>query len=143
MSQKPLWYRWTRIGVIGFSIIATGSLLFKYTVPTDEQLIARFSPEIRADYERNRKLRQMEQQELMQIAQETAASDEPIWKTGSIKSPFEKEGRNVDPKLVDVQLFNKQRGDDYKKDEISRAAQELQEAEKLAAEKKKGWFSRK
>lgn len=142
MSQKPLWYRWTRVGVVGFSIIATGSLLFKYTVPTDEQLIAKFSPEIRAEYERNKEIRQKEQQELMKIARETAASDEPIWKTGRIKSPFEKDGRNTDPKLVDIEKYNRERGDEFKKMEVEMAQQELREAEELES-KKKGWFSRK
>lgn len=142
MSQKPLWYRWTRVGVVGFSIIATGSLLFKYTVPTDEQLIAKFSPEIRAEYERNREIRQKEQQELMKIARETAASDDPIWKTGRIKSPFEKDGRNTDPKLVDIEKYNRERGDEFKKLEVERAQQELREAEELVSQKK-GWFSRK
>ncbi|CAG90640.2 DEHA2G14124p [Debaryomyces hansenii CBS767] len=142
MSQKPLWYRWARVGVVGFSIIATGSLLFKYTVPTDEQLIAKFSPEIRAEYERNREIRQKEQQELMKIARETAASDDPIWKTGRIKSPFEKDGRNTDPKLVDIEKYNRERGDEFKKSEVERAQQELREAEELVSQKK-GWFSRK
>jgi hypothetical protein len=142
MSQKPLWYRWARVGVVGFSIIATGSLLFKYTVPTDEQLIAKFSPEIRAEYERNREIRQKEQQELMKIARETAASDDPIWKTGRIKSPFEKDGRNTDPKLVDIEKYNRERGDEFKKLEVERAQQELREAEELVSQKK-GWFSRK
>lgn len=129
MSQKPLWYRWTRVGVVGFSIIATGSLLFKYTVPTDEQLIAKFSPEIRAEYERNREVRQKEQQELMKIAKETAASNDPIWKTGKIKSPFEKDGRNTDPKLVDIEKYNRERGDEFKRLEVEKAQQELKEAE--------------
>ena len=142
MSQKPLWYRWARVGVVGFSIIATGSLLFKYTVPSDEQLIAKFSPEIRAEYERNKEIRQKEQQELMKIARETAASDEPIWKTGRIKSPFEKDGRNTDPKLVDIEKYNREQGDEFKKMEVERAQQELREAEELASQKK-GWFSRK
>lgn len=130
------------MGVVGFSIIATGSLLFKYTVPTDEQLIAKFSPEIRAEYERNKEIRQKEQQELMKIARETAASDEPIWKTGRIKSPFEKDGRNTDPKLVDIEKYNRERGDEFKKMEVEMAQQELREAEELES-KKKGWFSRK
>lgn len=142
MSQKPLWYRWTRVGVVGFSIIATGGLLFKYTVPTDEQLIAKFSPEIRAEYERNKEMRQKEQQELMRIAQETAASNEPIWKTGKIKSPFEKDGRNTDPKLVDIEKFYRERGNDFKRKEIEQAERELREVEELTSQKK-GWFSRK
>lgn len=142
MSQKPLWYRWARVGVVGFSIIATGSLLFKYTVPTDEELIGRFSPEIRAEYERNKEMRQKEQQELMKIAIETSSSSEPIWKTGKIMSPFEKDGRNTDPKLVDIEKFNRKRGDEFKKKEIERAEQDLREAEELVSQKK-GWFSRK
>ncbi|GEQ69332.1 hypothetical protein JCM33374_g3003 [Metschnikowia sp. JCM 33374] len=82
--------KWVRMLTAGGSIVGTGVLLFKYTVPTDEELIARFSPEIRAEYERSKALRQKEQQELMKIAQETAKSNDPIWKTGKIGSLLRK-----------------------------------------------------
>lgn len=137
MSQKPLWYRWARVYFTGFSIIGFGVLCFKYTVPTDEQLIARFSPEVRAEYEKGRELRRQEQQELMKIAQKTAASSDPIWKTDKIKSPFEKDGRGVDPKLVDRENFFKKSADEVKRSQVQAAALELEEAEKLA---KKSWW---
>lgn len=135
---KPLWYRWARVYVTGFSIVATGVLLYNYTVPTDEELIARFLPENRANYERNRKLRQLEQQELMRIAQETAASKDPVWKTGKIQLPFEKDTRGIDPKLVDKPAFFQQEQDDVRRQEVDRARAELAEAEQL--KKKKWWF---
>ncbi|CAK7895766.1 assembly factor Cbp4p [[Candida] anglica] len=140
MSEKPLWYRWARVGFMGASIIGTGVLLFKYTTPTDEELIARFSPEVRREYDRNRALRQQEQQQLMNIAKETAASNDPIWKTGKIKSPYERETRNTDPKLVDPEKFFQKQAEDFKKQEIKKAEQDFQEAETLLAQQKKSWF---
>ena len=60
-------------------------VLFWYTIrPTDEQLIARFSPEVKADYERNKELRQQEQKRLIEIVKETSSSSDPIWKAGPI-----------------------------------------------------------
>lgn len=137
---KPMWYKWARVWVTGASIVGTGVFLFKYTVPTDEELIAKFSPEIRADYERNKSLRQKEQQELMKIVQETAKSNDPIWKTGKIKSPFEKEGRGVDPHLVDKVKFFKDEEDARRKEEVARANEELMETEQLVSQSKKRWW---
>lgn len=138
--EKPLWYRWARVWVTGGAIIGTGLLLFKYTVPTDEQLIARFSPEIRADYERNKALRQREQQELMKIVQETAKSDDPIWKTGRIMSPFEKDTRGVDPRLVNKTQFFSDQEMDKKKQEVELANVEVLETEALLTQAKKLWW---
>lgn len=124
----------------GVSIVGTGVLLFKYTVPSDEELIARFSPEIRAEYERGKSLRQKEQEELMKIAQETAKSNDPIWKTGKIASPFEKDTRGMDPKLVDVQNFYQEKELNKRKQEVELANAELLETEKLVAQSKKLWL---
>lgn len=137
---KPLWYRWARVWVTGGSIIGFGVLCFKYTTPTDEELIARFSPEVRANYERNKALRQKEQQELMLIARETAKSNDPIWKTGKIMSPFEKDGRGVDPKLVDAVQFFKDEEESRRREEVAQASAELAETEKLVKEKKSRWW---
>lgn len=136
---KPLWYRWARVYATGGAIIGTGVLLYTYTVPTDEQLVAAFSPEIRANYERNRALRQREQEELMKIVQETAQSNEPIWKTGRITSPFEKETRGQDPRLVDQKVFFHEQELAKKREEVAAADAELAETEALIA-KPKGWW---
>lgn len=138
--SKPLWLRWTRVFATGGAIIGTGVLLYKYAVPSDDELISRFSPEVRAEYEHNRLLRQKEQEEVMKIARETSKSRDPIWKTGPIKSPFEKDGRNMDPKLVDAELFHRSEADEHKKKEIEEAQQQLQRADALAREKKSWWM---
>lgn len=122
----------------GGCIIGTGVLLYIYTTPTDEELIASFSPEIRADYEKNRELRQQEQMEVMKIAQKTAKSNDPIWKTGPIGSPFEKEQRNLSQQMVDQQLFFNERAKKEHMDEIQKAQLEIDEAKKLAG--KKPWW---
>ncbi|KAJ8139528.1 hypothetical protein OY671_007261 [Metschnikowia pulcherrima] len=132
--------KWARMLGTGVSIVGTGVLLFKYTVPSDEELIARFSPEIRAEYERGKSLRQKEQEELMKIAQETAKSNDPIWKTGKIASPFEKDTRGMDPKLVDVQNFYQEKELNKRKQEVELANAELLETEKLVAQSKKSWL---
>ncbi|CAM9010565.1 unnamed protein product [Wickerhamomyces anomalus] len=46
--EKPLWYRWARVYAVGFGIIGFGFLLYNNIVPTDEELISRLSPELRA-----------------------------------------------------------------------------------------------
>ena len=131
MSTRPLWYRWARVGFYGGAIIATGVVLFKYTTPTDEQLIASFSPEVRAEYEKSRELRQKEQQAL----------NDPIWKTGSIKSPFEKDGRYVDPKMVDPQALLRESAAEQQRIETEEANRKMEETERLLNEKGKKWWS--
>lgn len=139
--ERPLWYRWAKIVVYGAGIVTSGVLLFKYTVPTDEELISRFSPEVRAQYEKNRALRQKEQEELMKIVQKTAASNDPIWKAGPIGSPFEKDTRRTNPNLVDQQKFYAQQGAEFKKEQIEAANKELEELNELVGQKKKHWWS--
>lgn len=139
LTPKPLWYRWARVYFAGACIIGTGVLLFKYNTPTDEELIARFSPQVRAEYEKSRELRQLEQQELMKIVQKTAASNDPIWKTGPIGSPFEKDQRNLSQKLVDEQLFANNKRDLEILDSLTKAQLELEETEKLIENKKSSW----
>ncbi|CUM63162.1 uncharacterized protein PRCAT00000729001 [Priceomyces carsonii] len=138
--QRPLWVSWARVFLTGAGIIGTGVVLYKYTVPTDDQLIASFSPEIRAEYERDREFRQKEQQAVMDNARETAASDNPIWMAGKIKSPFDKDTRGMDPQLVDYELFRKLKNDDFKQEQIKRAQEDLAETEKLSS-KKRSWWS--
>jgi hypothetical protein len=138
--SKPLWYRWGRVYFAGFCIIGSGVVLFKYTTPTDEELIAAFSPDVRADYERNKEFRKREQEELRRIGQITAALNDPIWKTGPIGSPFEKDQRDMGQQLIDYNDFQKKTGDEFKKLEISKANQELLETEKLVKQKKSSWW---
>lgn len=89
----------------GGGIIGLGALLFKFTVPTEEELLSKMSPEIRAQVEKNRELRQQEQKMVMEIAQKTAKSDEPIWKTGELYNPWEGTGNKL---LVDKVNFEKE-----------------------------------
>lgn len=77
----------------------------------------------------------------MKIVKQTAALNDPIWKTGQIKSPFERDTRGVDPKLVDQELFHKKVADDFKKSEIDKANSELQEAERLSVQSSKRWWA--
>lgn len=89
----------------GGGIIGLGVLLFKFTVPTDEELLSKMSPEIRAQVEKNRELRQQEQRMVMEIAQKTAKSGQPIWKTGELYNPWEGTGNKL---LVDKVNFERE-----------------------------------
>jgi hypothetical protein len=141
--DKPLWYRWARVYATGFAIVMTGVLLFKYTTPTEEELISKLSPELRLQYERERKLRQREQQELIKIVQETAASNDPIWKTGSIKSPWERDTEKVNLK----EKYERELSQQNQLNEIERVRLQLEIAQAQTREetdanlKKRTWFS--
>lgn len=137
--SKPLWYRWARVYFAGGCIIGTGALLYRYTTPTDDQLISAFSPEVRAEYEAARELRRLEQAEVMRIAKQTSSSNDPIWKTGAIGSPFDLLERNPNQKLVDYEAYKMKKAEDQLKDDVDAATREMNELEEL--KKKKRWFS--
>lgn len=99
----------------GGGIIGLGVLLFNFTVPTEEELLARMSPEIRAQVEQNRELRQQEQQMVMEIAKKTAASDKPIWQTGELYNPWEGTGNKL---LIDKINFEKEQAENKLKNEL-------------------------
>ncbi|WLF76925.1 assembly factor cbp4 [Lodderomyces elongisporus] len=142
MAEKPLWYRWARVYFAGGCLVGLGVVLYKTIRPTDEELISRFSPEIRAEYERNKELRQKEQQRLMEIVKKTSASTDPIWKTGPIGSPLEKDQRNLSMQLVDQELFHKTKEEEKQKAEINKSVEESKEVERLLRENKnqKSWW---
>ncbi|CDO96105.1 unnamed protein product [Kluyveromyces dobzhanskii CBS 2104] len=135
-------FRWGKVFAAGGSIILTGVLLFKYTTPTDEQLIQALSPELRLQYERERNLRQAEQQELMKMVQETMKSNDPIWRTGSVDSPWERNG----PQTTKDQ-FQRLKADQVQKEELDRIRQELDKIRGESLTKtnevvsKKSWWS--
>lgn len=104
--------------VWGGGIIGLGVVLFKYTVPTDEELFARMSPEIRAQVEAQRALRQREQQELMELVKRTSASNEPVWKTGGLYSPWEGTGNKLE---VDKVALERELAQDRARSELERA----------------------
>ncbi|CCH40597.1 Assembly factor CBP4 [Wickerhamomyces ciferrii] len=141
--EKPLWYRWARVYAVGASIVGFGVVAYLYATPTDEELINRLSPELRAQYERERGLRRKEQEELIKIVKQTSASQDPIWMTGPIKSPLENHGTQ----LADVkQQYEKQVAEQKQLQEIEQIRAELEETQrktKLETEeqlKKKTWF---
>ncbi|KAG7663618.1 CBP4 [[Candida] subhashii] len=140
MSTKPLWYRWARVYFAGGCITGLGFWLWYNIRPTDEELIAAFSPEVRANYERNKEARLLEQQKLMEIVKKTSASNDPIWMTGPIGSPFEKDQRNMNQQLVDYNAVNKSIAQNAQKEQIELANKEEEEAAQLLKQSKRSWF---
>ena len=134
--------RWGKVFAAGGSIILTGVLLFKYTTPTDEQLIQALSPELRLQYERERNLRQAEQQELMKVVQQTMKSKDPIWKTGTVDSPWERNGTQATK-----DQFQRLKADQVQKEELERIRQELDKIRMESLDQtdmivsKKSWWS--
>ncbi|CDR40463.1 CYFA0S05e00826g1_1 [Cyberlindnera fabianii] len=141
--EKPLWYRWARVYATGGVIILTGVLLFKYTTPTEEQLIASLSPELRSQYEKEKGLRRREQEELIKIVKQTAASNDPIWMTGPIKSPWDKDNKLENLK----EKYEKELAEKKQLAELDRVRAELEEAQEKTRKqtdenmKKKHWFN--
>ncbi|KAG7196189.1 assembly factor cbp4 [Scheffersomyces spartinae] len=141
MSQaKPLWLQWARVFAVGGLISGTGFVLYYTCVPTDEELIAKFSPEIRADYERNKLLRQKEQELLMENARKTANSNEPIWKTGAVPSPFEKDTRGMANTVFDLKSWELEEANKVKMSEVEKAKKELEQVEQISLAQKKKWW---
>lgn len=106
LKQTAIW---------GGGIVGLGVFLFKFTVPTEEELLQKMSPEIRAQVERNRELRQQEQAMLMEIVKKTADSDQPIWKTGELYNPWEGTGSKL---LADKVNFEKEQAANKLKSEL-------------------------
>lgn len=111
----------------GGGIIGLGVLLFKFTVPTDEQLLQKMSPEIRAQVEKNRELRQREQELLMEIVKKSAKSDEPIWKTGDLYNPWEGTGGKL---MVDKVALEREQADQKQMQELSKLKEQAQQLKK-------------
>lgn len=132
-----------RVYAVGALIVGTGVLLYKYTTPTEEELISRLSPELRLQYEREKKLRQKEQEELVKIVKQTSASNDPIWKTGSIKSPWERDTKVINLK----EKYEHELAEQNQMDEIERVRMELEIAQAQTRQetdeklKKRTWFS--
>lgn len=141
--EKPLWYRWARVYASGAAVVMVGVLLFKYTTPTEEQLINSLSPELRAQYEREKGLRRREQEELIKIVKQTAASNDPIWMTGAIKSPWEKGNKMENLK----EKYEKELAEKSQVEELERVQRELELGQQKAIKetndqlKKRTWFT--
>lgn len=141
--ERPLWFRWLRVYAVGAAISGLGVVLYMYATPTDEQLINSLSPELRAQYEREKNLRRREQEELIKIVKKTSASNDPIWKTGPLENPLENNKKG----LVLKELIEREEAEKSQQDELLKIRQELEEAQAKTRQatdeqlKKKSWFS--
>ena len=111
----------------GGGIIGLGVLLFKFTVPTDEELLSRMSPEIRAQVEKNRELRQREQELLMEIVKKSSKSNEPIWKTGDLYNPWEGTGGKI---IIDKVALEREQADNKQMKELDKLKEQAEALKK-------------
>lgn len=111
----------------GGGIIGLGVLLFKFTVPTDEELLSRMSPEIRAQVEKNRELRQREQELLMEIVKKSSKSNEPIWKTGDLYNPWEGTGGKL---IIDKVALEREQADNKQMKELDKLKEQAEALKK-------------
>ena len=129
--STPLWIRWARIWAAGGVVVGAGLLLYKYTTPTDEELLNKFSPELRRDYERQRELRREEQRQLINIVKETSKSNDPIWMAGPLVAPWE-------GSMTNEQMFNdikKKEATRRQQEELERVERELEELRRASEER--------
>lgn len=144
--ERSLFWRWVRVYAVGGSIVGSGLLLYKYSRPTDEELISKFSPEVRREYEANKKLREEEQRELIKIVQESANSKDPIWKTGPLQSPFERGNLGSYSNNTVLERAKRQQLERREQEEIDRVRQNLealkeqQRQEKEDKKANKSWW---
>ncbi|ODV95131.1 hypothetical protein PACTADRAFT_16669 [Pachysolen tannophilus NRRL Y-2460] len=145
MSASQTYLLWKRSLIACGSIIGTGVLLYKFTTPSEEQFLASLSPELKAEYEKNKDLRRKEQEELMKIVKQTSSSDNPVWYTGSLVSPWEKnpDGTKRESLLVAKEKYEKEQAAIKQREAIAKSKLELEENEKLelqVKQKSKGWL---
>ncbi|KAK5779839.1 hypothetical protein RI543_002375 [Arxiozyma heterogenica] len=144
--ERSLFWRWVRVYIVGGSIVGSGLLLYKYSRPTDEELISKFSPEVRREYEANKKLREEEQRELIKIVQESANSKDPIWKTGPLQSPFERGNLGSYSNNTVLERAKRQQLEKREQEEIDKVRQniealkEQQRQEKETKKANKSWW---
>ncbi|KAJ1643819.1 assembly factor cbp4 [Coemansia asiatica] len=80
-----------RKGIFSFVGIMGIAVLLRYTiVPDEDKLVKSMSPELRADYERNKEKRREQHDTIMKQILENAKSDKPIWDVAPPKSESSK-----------------------------------------------------
>ncbi|KAJ1795560.1 assembly factor cbp4, partial [Coemansia sp. RSA 2399] len=69
-----------RAGILAFAGIMGVGVLLRYTVvPSEEKLMSRLSPEVRAELEKNKEKRRANHEAIMEQMIESSKSDKPIW----------------------------------------------------------------
>lgn len=142
--ERPLWVRWLRVWAVGGAIIGTGLVLFKYTTPTDQELIDALSPELREQYEKQKHLRREEQRQLVNLVKQTSQSNDPIWKTGPFNAPWEGK-QNTEEIFNNIQ---KNEAEMRQKEELQKVMADLEtlrreselKTQEIVNEKKKNWW---
>lgn len=113
-----------------FGTIIGGTCLVLALQPTDEELISKFSPENRRNYEMNKEFRRKEQEKLIEIVKETSKSNRPIWDTGPIPSRMEVSTLNKNYEIFDYDKFMKIEAQKLQQNEISKAHKDVVEIKK-------------
>ncbi|KAI8325507.1 hypothetical protein GQ54DRAFT_254430 [Martensiomyces pterosporus] len=79
-----------RRGLFSFVGIMSVAVLLRYTiVPDEDKIIKSMSPEVRAEYEKNKSKRREQHDAIMAQIIENAKSDKPIWDVSPVKQSKE------------------------------------------------------
>ncbi|KAJ2470084.1 hypothetical protein EV174_006162, partial [Coemansia sp. RSA 2320] len=77
-----------RKGLFSFVGIMSVAVLLRYTiVPDEDKMLRSLSPELRAEYERNKEKRREQHDAIMSQIVENSKSDKPIWDVSPSKRP--------------------------------------------------------
>ncbi|KAJ2078587.1 assembly factor cbp4 [Coemansia sp. RSA 988] len=80
-------------GLLSFGGIMGVAVLLRYTiVPDEDKMLRSLSPELRAEYERNKDKRREQHDAIMAQMMENAKSDKPIWDISSPKPKSDADG---------------------------------------------------
>lgn len=97
---------WIKGGIAGSSVVGLGVVCFIFTTPTDDELIKKFSPELRQKYHDERERREFVGQWAYKEAVKTSKTDDPVWMTGEIPNGMSRgedgHGRRYDSNTLET-----------------------------------------
>ncbi|CAM1502014.1 Fc.00g039980.m01.CDS01 [Cosmosporella sp. VM-42] len=115
-AKKPVnWWLWTKVLAGGALVSVGGPAFTMWLTPTEEELRAKYNPELRKKSLENREEKQQEFDDFVTKLKQYSKSDKPIWVV--VK---EEEERRKQKELAATKAFKKET--DTRRDEIRREA---------------------
>ncbi|ODQ65430.1 hypothetical protein NADFUDRAFT_83405 [Nadsonia fulvescens var. elongata DSM 6958] len=158
MEEYPILKKTIRVSVASIGIVGLGVLLLKYTTPTDEELISRLSPDLKAKYYASLQDRKGSSQAILNQVEVNARSTDPAWIVRSGKKVQEQanieHGRHNSQTNIDrtnqtqvqamhqeIENMKRLEAEAKIREELKSKIAEEQNVNQAAAQQSKGWFS--